>query len=144
MKLFSWSPFFRVALSLLLLSVSAAETTFRPLATTDFPSYEYAKLFTPEELLSNQSSRDAFMSLMFAFEGRFHSDGVGIDMASGMTFDGTAIHPATLLPQASAHPSSSTHNITHPSATPHIFITLRIPPHKCAAVQWPPQLQRRE
>ena len=103
----SWSPFFRVALSLLLLTSAAAETTFRPLPTTDFPSYEYAKQFTPEELLGNQSSRDAFMSLMFAFEGRFHSDGVGVDMASGMTFDGTAIHPDTLLPQASAHPSST-------------------------------------
>ena len=134
----SWSPFFRVALSLLLLTSAAAETTFRPLPTTDFPSYEYAKQFTPEELLGNQSSRDAFMSLMFAFEGRFHSDGVGVDMASGMTFDGTAIHPDTLLPQALAHPSS----------TPHVsfrFACFDFPlTHKRPAVQRPPQLQRRE
>ncbi len=69
-------------------------------SASDFPAYQFAKRFSQEDLLGSQSSRDAFLSLMFAFEGRFHSDGVGIDMVTGMTFDGTAIDSDTLLPQA--------------------------------------------
>ena len=86
----------RVVLTLLLVAAAAALSVPAP---SHLPEYEFAKRFTPEELLSSQSSRDSFMSLMFAFEGRFHSDGVGVDLATGMTFDGTAIHPDTLLPQ---------------------------------------------
>jgi hypothetical protein len=88
----------RVVLTLVLAAAAAAAAL--PLhAPSHLPEYEFAKRFTPEELLGSQSSRDAFLSLMFAFEGRFHSDGVGVDLATGMTFDGTAIHPDTLLPQ---------------------------------------------
>jgi len=66
------------------------------------PAYAFAQNFAREELLGNQSARDAFMTLMFTWEGQFHIDGVGVDMLTGMTFDGTAIHPDTLLPQVMA------------------------------------------
>jgi hypothetical protein len=96
-------PAARIGLLLLLfasvLAAPLAAGADASAAVSEPPAYEFAKRFTPEELLGNQSSRDAFMSLMFAYEGRFHSDGVGVDMATGLTFDGTAIDPGTLLPQ---------------------------------------------
>jgi hypothetical protein len=93
----------RVDLPLILFTLTLAfyllEGTNALPAASEFPAYEFAKRFTLQELLENQSSQDAFLSLMFAYEGRFHSDGVGVDMVTGMTFDGTAIDPDTLLPQ---------------------------------------------
>jgi hypothetical protein len=68
---------------------------------------------------------------MFRYEGRFHSDGVGVDFASGMTFDGTAIHPDTLLPQVRCRMQLPA--VGHSRAPPHWH---------SAAGQRTPQLQR--
>jgi hypothetical protein len=117
-----------VALSLspLLLLVTAS-ALLSPTSSVSAPAYAFAQQFTPEDLLSNQTSRDTFISLMFTYEGRFHTDGVGVDIASGMTFDGTAIHPDTLLPQvihtllsASCYPYS----LYYHHATPYTIILL--------------------
>ena len=113
-----------IALSLLPLLLLASAAAPLPAAPSSLPAappaYAFAQQFTAEELLGNQTARDAFMALMFEYEGRFHSDGVGVDLATGMTFDGTAIHPDTLLPQVMAarvpHAIRCIHCFGHTSA----------------------------
>ena len=92
----------RPALALLLLLLPLLLLLLLGEARSSPPDYAFAQRFSADGLLRNATARDEFVSLMFRYEGRFHSDGVGVDFASGMTFDGTAIHPDTLLPQVHA------------------------------------------
>ena len=68
------------------------------LGITAYEKYEFAKRFSQTSLFSDSNVQRDFIQQVVKYEGRFHCDGVGIDLTTGMTFDGIGIDAKTLEP----------------------------------------------
>lgn len=56
------------------------------------PSCRFATSYTSSQILSNP---DDFLSDLLYWEGKFHQDNVGYNVANGMSYDGTLLDPVT-------------------------------------------------
>jgi hypothetical protein len=63
-----------------------------------FQPFEFAKKYAQDQLLNNAEARSQFVKEVFAWESFFHTDGVGVNITLGVTYDGTAIDPTTGIP----------------------------------------------
>ncbi len=52
----------------------------------------YASKFTREELINSKEKRDLFFDYVSFYEGKFHQHGVGVNLKSGMTYDGISLY----------------------------------------------------
>eukprot|EP00698_Gefionella_okellyi_P009310 TRINITY_DN2361_c0_g1_i3.p1 TRINITY_DN2361_c0_g1~~TRINITY_DN2361_c0_g1_i3.p1 ORF type:complete len:435 (+),score=91.75 TRINITY_DN2361_c0_g1_i3:65-1306(+) len=62
------------------------------------PDYQYAFKYRSEDIFSNTNVAEAFMADAFKWEARFHTDGVGVSIGAGTTYDGHGIDSLTGLP----------------------------------------------
>lgn len=56
--------------------------------TLIYTECRWAEQFTRESLLNNENERRKFANLVSFWEGKFHSHGIGVNLKSGMTYDG--------------------------------------------------------
>jgi len=67
----------------------------------------FAHLYTVSSLMSSPAARAEFMRSVCTWESQFHSDKVGINEASGLTYDGTQIDFDTGKPHTPLHDFSA-------------------------------------
>ena len=60
----------------------------------DLGPCRFAPLYTAEELYKNETLRNEFKWRVFGWEGNFAKNGVGLNIATGMTYDGHGIEYA--------------------------------------------------
>lgn len=71
------------------------------------PSCRFAHLFTQEQLLSSEEARQQYLEYVMYWEGQFMQDGVGINFASGLTYDGHPLNYTTGEITGAPHPFSA-------------------------------------
>jgi len=59
------------------------------------PSCRFARQYTTTQLISNATARQEYLKNVMYWEGKFHADGVGLNTASGLTYDGHSLNFTT-------------------------------------------------
>ena len=59
------------------------------------PSCRFAHQYTTQQLITNATARQEYLKNVMYWEGKFHQDGVGLNVASGLTYDGHGLNFTT-------------------------------------------------
>jgi len=75
---------------ILLVLITVHRAGARPIHRSD--ACRFAPMFTTQELLLSNSSRDLFIRTVMYWEGQFHQPGIGYNAVTGMTYDGHGLN----------------------------------------------------
>ncbi len=91
----------------LLFVIIAVTVTVFALSFVHSQECRYASRYDIRDLVSSETVRNRFMLEMAFWEGKFNVDGLGVNRASGLTYDGHGIDYDTGLPHLPAHSFSA-------------------------------------
>ena len=86
-----------VLLLITLLSISSINSFKLFDFSEDLGECRFASLYSPQDLYTNSTLRDEFKWRVFGYEGNFAKNGVGLNIATGMTYDGHGINYTTFV-----------------------------------------------
>ena len=71
------------------------------------PTCRFAHQYTQEQLGASEEAQQRYIESIMYWEGKFHQDGVGINFASGLTYDGHPLNYTTGEITGDPHPFSA-------------------------------------